>query len=119
MSRGNAGAIAGERLLQQRDRLVAELVRLLDDGADDGARLDAGQRFVVFVERDDLHLSDPARIPDGVENRWTVVAPQPDEGGDVGMADEHLGHVRLRSNRIGVVGAHVDDRRSSSRRSLP
>ena len=68
------------------------------------------QRFVVFVERDDLHLPDSARIPDGVENRWTVVAPQSDEGGDVGMADQHLRHVRLGSNRIGIVGAHVDDR---------
>ena len=115
----NAGAIALERLRQQRDRLVAELVRLLHDGADDRARLDARQRLVVFVERDDLHLPDLARIADGVENRRAVVAPQPDERGDVGMADEHLGHVRLGPDLIGVVGAHVDDLDRASRRSPP
>ena len=78
--RRNAGSISLERLLQQRDRLEAELVGLLHDRADDRARLDARQRLVIFVERDDLHLPDPAGIPHGVENRGAVVAPQPDEG---------------------------------------
>ena len=96
-------------LREQRDRLVAELVRLLHDGADDRARLDARQRLVVFVERDDLDLADPAGVADRVEDRRAVVAPQADERRDVGMAHEHLGDVRLGADLIGVVRANVDD----------
>ena len=106
-------------LRQQRDRLIAELVRLLHDRADDGAGLDAGQRLVVFVERDDLHLPDLAGVAHRVEDRRAVVAPQPDERGDVGVADEHLGDVGLRSDLIGVVRAHVEDLDRRSRRSPP
>ena len=96
-------------LRQQRDRLVAELERLLHHGADDRAGLDARQRLVVLVERDDLDLADLAGVADRVEDRGTVVAPEPDERGDVGMAHEHLGDVRFRADLIGIVRADVDD----------
>ena len=61
--------LAGERLLvaaqvlrHARDGLLAELVGLLDDGAEDGAAFDARQRLVLLVEADDLHLADLAGI---------------------------------------------------------
>ena len=57
----NAGSVAREGLGQERHRLVAELERLLHDGADDRAGLDARERLVVFVEGDDLHLADLVR----------------------------------------------------------
>src|SRR4051812_24305310 len=82
---GDAGSVAGEDLRHQCHRLVAELERLLHDGAGDGARLDARQRLVLFVERDDRHLANFVRVADGVDNRRTVVAPQANESGDIGM----------------------------------
>src|SRR3954469_1701044 len=109
MARRNTGFVASQDLRHERHRLVAELEWLLHDGASDGARLDAGQRLVLFIERDDRHLPDLVRIADGIENCRAVVAPQPDEGGHIGVRHERLRDVRLRAYAIGVVGAHIEN----------
>src|SRR5881628_2193708 len=57
VTRRDARAVALHGLGEQRDRLIAELVRLLDDGPGDGTALHPRQRLVVFVEGDDLDLS--------------------------------------------------------------
>ena len=93
----------------QRHRLVAELERLLHHGAGDRARLDARERLILFVEGDDRHLADLVRVPDGIENCRAVVAPQADEGGDIGMGHESLRDVCLGAHPIGVVGADVEN----------
>ena len=87
MGRGDAGSVPGEDLGHEGHRLVAELERLLHYRAGDGARLHAGERLVLFVERDDRHLADLVGVADGIENRRPVVAPQADERGNIDLDD--------------------------------
>src|SRR6476659_4079464 len=108
-ARGNAGPVAREDLRHERHRLVAELERLLHHGAGDRAGLDARERFILFVEGDDRHLADLVRVPDSIENRRPVVAPQADERAYIGMGHESLRDVRLGAHPIGVVGADVEN----------
>ena len=116
---GDERPIAAHGLRHPLDRLIAELVRLLHDRRMNGARLDAGQRLVGLVERDDLHLADLARLAHGIEDGGAVVAPQSDQRLDVGIAHQRVGGVRLRPHIIDIVGAHVDDADVRSRRALP
>ena len=76
---GNERPIAAHRLRHPRDRLIAELVRLLHDRRMNRAVLDAGQRLVGLVERDDPHAADLAGLAHGVEDGGAVVAPQSDQ----------------------------------------
>src|SRR5438105_15713565 len=71
-------AVAAEDLRHRLDRLVAELVGLLDDCALDGAFPDADERRVLLVEGDDLHLADLARVTHGAEDGRAVVGPEAD-----------------------------------------
>ena len=80
--------IAPEVLGHAGDGLLAEFVRLLNDGAVDIARLDAFESFGVFVEADDFDFARLTGAADGVEDGRTVVAPEADEAGDVGILDE-------------------------------
>src|SRR4029079_15276403 len=72
LARGNAGAIALQSFFEQRYRPLAEFERLLHHGADDRARLHARQRLIVFVEGDDLDLTDLAGVAHGVEDCGSV-----------------------------------------------
>ena len=76
---GDERSIAAHGLRHPLDRLIAELVRLLDDRRMNGACLDSGERLVGLVERDDPDLADLAGLADGVQDGGAVVAPQPDQ----------------------------------------
>ena len=63
--------------------MVAEFVRLLDDGRKDRTFFYTGECFVFFVKADDLDLVELAGVLDGVEDRGAVVAPDSNEGREV------------------------------------
>ena len=65
------------------DRLIAELERLLHDGAFDGAAGDATERVFFFVESDDFDFADFVGALHRFQNRRAVVAPQADEADDL------------------------------------
>ena len=105
----DAALVALGELVQQLDGLVAERVRVLDDGAVDGAALDAVQRALLLVEADDLDLADLAGVLDGAGDGGAVVAPDADQAGQVRVLDQRVGGVGLGAGVVGVVGADVED----------
>ena len=72
-----------ENFRHQLYRLIAEFVRLLNDGREYRPFLDAGESLILFVKANDLHLADLVGILDGIQDRGTVVAPESDHRGDV------------------------------------
>src|SRR5262249_4987110 len=107
--RRNHGTVAGKDFCHQLHRLITELVGLLDDCSVYGALPDARQGRIVFVEANDLDLSDLSGILHGVENRRAIVVPQADQGRNVRVLNQRVGGVRFGANRLRVVRAHVDD----------
>src|SRR5262249_20106899 len=86
-----------------------ELERLLHDGPVDGALFDPGQSRVFFVEGDDLHLADFAGLFDRAQNGRTVVRPESDHSGDVGILDQCICGVPFGVHAFATVGADVYD----------
>src|ERR1041384_234979 len=77
-ARGHDRLVAVQVFRHQLDRAITKLVRLLHDSRVNRSFLNAFERRIFFVERDDLHLTGFVCFLDGAENRGTVVGPQAD-----------------------------------------
>src|ERR1017187_10355324 len=101
--------VAVEHPVHQMNRLVAELVGLLNDRGEDRALANTGERLVVFIEANNPDLADFAGFLYCVEDGRAVVTPQTHEAGDIGILDDRVERVGFGANGIRVVRAHVDD----------
>ena len=104
----NARLVALEILRHQLHALIAPLVGLLHDGADDGAFLHAAQRDRVLVEADDRDLAELAGVLQRLVDARRVVGIEADHAVDVGLGGERVLDVALGARLVDVVAAHVD-----------
>src|SRR5262249_39281208 len=78
--------LAVRNLRQDLDRLVAELIRILHDGADNLAGLHALERLAVFIKGDDQRLGFGGTAH-GSQHRGRIVFPEADQAVHVLVLD--------------------------------
>src|SRR5579859_7950139 len=105
---GNARFITLDILRHQLHALIAPLERLLHDGTDDAAFLDAAERDRILVETDDLDLVELAGFFQHLVNAWGVVGVEADAAAYIGHGGESVLHIALDACLIDLVAAHVD-----------
>src|SRR5215217_5141500 len=105
----NLRLVAIQDLRHQFHRSITKLKRLLHDRGVNGAVFDPAQGLVFFVERDNFHLVGFVGFSDSRENCRSIVGPEANHAGDVGIIHEGVGGIRFCANAIRVVSTHVDN----------
>src|SRR5436305_14552758 len=90
LARRNPRAIAVENPGYQLHRLITKLEWLLDYSSVNRLVLDAVQRFVLFIERDDFHFTGLAGIADRPDDRRAVARPESNPAGNVRLLYESI-----------------------------
>src|SRR5208337_1907946 len=107
--RRNPGLVALVVLRHQLHALIAPLERLLHDGADDAALLDAAEGDRVLIEADDLDLPELARFLQHFVNARRIVGIETDEAAHVRHRGENVLDIALGAGLINFIAANVDE----------
>src|SRR6516225_6842131 len=107
--RWNTRLVALDIFRHQFHALIAPLERLLHDGADDAALLDAAERDRILVKADDLDLVELARLLQHLEDARRVVGVEADEAAHVGHGGENIFNIALGAGLVDLVAANVDE----------
>src|ERR1700683_3830346 len=106
---GNHRLVATDIFGHQLHALIAPLIGLLHDGADDRAFLDAAERNRIFVEPDDLDLAELTGFLHRLVDARRIVGVEADEAGDFRMGGHGIFDVVLGAGLVDVVSTNIDE----------
>lgn len=109
ISAGELSLVAAQVSNHTEDGFSTNSIGDLNHGAINLTISNSGKRFAVGIKANNLHLSDPAGLTNGRQNRRAVITVKTDQTNEVGILGQRILRVFNGNSGIGGVRQCADD----------